>query len=159
MDGRSDTLDDFDVIRSTADLERHMTGRGHTPAWVLLSPSMLPGAYLIEQARGANVPVGELARAIEGVLQAMGSGDAAGMVRGWIKLATSMEGLYGRALRDAAEEAARAAVAEERRRARRASIRVAVKRAGPGENVAYEVDLENAAAAEIEAAEDEDDER
>ena len=66
--------------RSHADLEDHPTHRRHEPAWLLLSPTLLPGVYLVEHGRRAATVLGPLCRAIEVQLDALGEGDAEGMV-------------------------------------------------------------------------------
>jgi len=108
-------LDGYDVIRTRGDLEQHMTLHTEAPGWVLLSPTLLPGVYLVEHGRLIQEGIGELCRAEEVMLEALGAGDAENLVRGLFLVAPLLSGLYTKTLADVAEATERRVRAEEAR--------------------------------------------
>lgn len=86
------------ILTSAQALEAHLENPSPTAAWICLSPSLLPGVFLLERARHRPDALGELCVALELMLQAMRDGDAAQLLYGYLQLAPQLPGLYAQAL-------------------------------------------------------------
>lgn len=95
------TFQGLPILTSAQALEEHLEGTTPTAAWICLSPSLLPGVFLLERARQRPDALGELCVALELMLKAMHHGDATQLLHGYLQLAPQLPGLYAQALAQA----------------------------------------------------------